>query len=84
LLITKQNAIEKEVGVGASTQESLELWYDFIQEVSGRWGELMDEAWADLPPDVCDSLLSASTSFADSIDKLKEYLNLSETDTISE
>lgn len=57
-----------------TTADALEEWLELLTDFSGRWGELMDTAWKDLPPDMSDKLLKASRTFADTADELREAL----------
>lgn len=60
--------------MATTTYEALTEWLELIHDISPRWVDLMDEAWADLPPDVTRCLLDASRAFADSSDALMEHL----------
>ena len=66
--------------MGASTEESLTLWFDLVHEISYKWTELMEEAWKDLPPDTSRKLLKASRAFADAGENLMKHLGVGQED----
>lgn len=60
------------------TYDDLIAWLQLVQEIAEHWGRLMEENWADLPPDVTRRLLDASRAFADAGEKLLTYINIEE------
>lgn len=69
---------------GDNVIEAADEWYEVLVELSSKWGTLMDESWADLPPALAAKLLTASSAFADAGDALQEVLRTrNETETAS-
>ncbi len=56
------------------TYEALLNWLDVFQSFADRWSELMvDDEWRDLPPDVCNLLMTASHAIADAGEVLSRH-----------
>jgi hypothetical protein len=66
--------------LATTTQEALEIWYDMIHDMSGKWTTLMEEAWLDLPPDTTKALIKASKAFAVVGENIIEHLGLDRDD----
>lgn len=56
-------------------REQLEAWTGLIHDVAERWGELMDECWLDLPPEVTMALVTAANVFGDAADLVDKHLD---------
>lgn len=57
-----------------TTADALTEWLELSQDIAVRWGELLENAWLDLPPDVCEAVLDASEAFAVANVLMREHL----------
>lgn len=54
-----------------TTLDSLQVWLEFLQETAGRFVDLLNEEYDDLPPDVAQRILEVTDMFGDVIEDVQ-------------